>query len=165
MTHVCPGIPISVLYSSLSSSCVLASICSMCHHDGDQESALPQLEELHACKNRLHRITGDSEDSDAPVPGFSRLNLLNISDNVFEDWQEIVKLGRLPSLRSLFLSNNQLTTLSPHGSEATGASAVVAVGGAGGASVGVDALFPVLDTLSIAGVCFPFPSRCNFLTV
>lgn len=66
---------------------------------------LPDLEELFLCLNDYETV------SCSPVCCQS-LKLLHITDNNLQDWTEIRKLGIMfPSLDTLILANNNLTTI------------------------------------------------------
>uniref|UniRef100_A0A7N0U8T7 CAP-Gly domain-containing protein n=1 Tax=Kalanchoe fedtschenkoi TaxID=63787 RepID=A0A7N0U8T7_KALFE len=67
--------------------------------------SLPALEELHLMGNELREITPPTSKL---VQGFDSLRLLNLEDNLFEDWAEISKLSQLRSLEQLQLNNNNL---------------------------------------------------------
>jgi Leucine-rich repeat (LRR) protein len=56
------------------------------------KKSFPNLQELHLGKNNLRTI----DATDEFVTGFDQLTTLNISDNAFENWSEITKLGKLP---------------------------------------------------------------------
>jgi hypothetical protein len=74
------------------------------------KKSFPNLQELHLGKNNLRTIDATGEF----VIGFDQLTTLNISDNAFENWSEITKLGKLPKLQRLFLNNNKITSISVH---------------------------------------------------
>nr|PNR47914.1 hypothetical protein PHYPA_012387 [Physcomitrium patens] len=50
-----------------------------------------------------------NEDAGGFVQGLQTLRLLNLDDNYLEDWQEVMKLSKLPSLAKLCLNGNRLT--------------------------------------------------------
>ncbi|CAK9214483.1 unnamed protein product [Sphagnum troendelagicum] len=69
---------------------------------------LPKIEELSLCGNKLQKTTTTSQPF---VGGFESLRLLNLEDNLFDNWNEIVKLSQLQSLQQLYLSGNCLQQL------------------------------------------------------
>ena len=90
------------------------------------DTAIPQLEELHLNKNNLSdfdlpmttyaswSVNQGDRTRDArgaagkPVIGFEKLKKLNLSENRFNDWRQIWRLGWLPSLETLLINNNEL---------------------------------------------------------
>lgn len=75
------------------------------------KASLSCIQELSLCRNDMQAIEADSESStlDEPyVSGFDSLRLLNLDDNNFESWHEILKLSRLKSLEQLNLNGNKL---------------------------------------------------------
>lgn len=103
------------------------------------EPAFPALEELHLCRNNMSTF-------DAPVSGFPLLQVFNASDNAFADWREIAKLGALPSLRRLLLTDNAIAVVhaGTDGEAGTGA-------GAGAGDVSAGGPFSSLTSLTLSG--------------
>lgn len=67
--------------------------CAMTWRQIDKlKKSFPNLQELHLSKNNLRAI----DATDQFVSGFDQLTTLNLSDNAFESWSEITKLGKLP---------------------------------------------------------------------
>ncbi|KAL6983197.1 hypothetical protein U1Q18_016589 [Sarracenia purpurea var. burkii] len=71
--------------------------------------SLPAIEELHLMGNQLDAITPPS--SSTVVQGFDSLRLLNLEDNCFADWNEILKLSQLKGLEQLHLNKNSLNRI------------------------------------------------------
>ncbi|TVU18414.1 hypothetical protein EJB05_34510, partial [Eragrostis curvula] len=64
-----------------------------------------RINELHLMSNKLKMImTPDGKF----VQGFNTLRLLNLEDNHFDSWDEIVKLSYIRSLEQLHLNKNRL---------------------------------------------------------
>ncbi len=99
------------------------------------DTAIPQLEELHLNKNNLSdfdlpmttyaswSVNQGDRTRDArgaagkPVIGFEKLKKLNLSENRFNDWRQIWRLGWLPSLETLLINNNELECVDYLGEE------------------------------------------------
>ena len=94
------------------------------------EAALPNLQELHLCGNNLTTFdpprttygawastTGDRRNDNRGRVGkplldrFTKLRVLNLSENAFDDWRQIWRLAWLPSLEKLLLNDNRLTEI------------------------------------------------------
>ncbi|KAF9603547.1 hypothetical protein IFM89_037028 [Coptis chinensis] len=69
------------------------------------KQSLPSVEELHLMGNKLRTIVPAFSDY---VQGFDSLRVLNLEDNCFSAWDEIMKLSCLKSLEQLHLSKNNL---------------------------------------------------------
>ncbi|XP_010535837.1 PREDICTED: tubulin-folding cofactor E [Tarenaya hassleriana] len=65
--------------------------------------SLPLLEELHLLGNKIAAVTSPADQS------FNSLRLLNLDDNCFSDWGEVLKLSQLRCLEQLYLNNNKLS--------------------------------------------------------
>ncbi|KAI1293410.1 hypothetical protein EDD11_008419 [Mortierella claussenii] len=83
------------------------------------EPSLPNLQILQIGFNLFLEL-GKSEDSSTPVSlqkvkGFANLQELHLEGNIFEDWNQILRLSHLPKLASLDLSENKIkSVLAPH---------------------------------------------------
>ncbi|KAJ9518795.1 hypothetical protein QJQ45_026091, partial [Haematococcus lacustris] len=143
------------------------------------EPQLPALQELHLSGNGLHDLAGQAPAPASPaaaggeqlegtclalVTGFTALQVLSLEDNALKDWQEVARLQQLPSLTTLILSHNPLTSVSyPGGVQAgTGHSArppfaalqrLIMAGCALASWADVDALdrFPALHEARLTG--------------
>ncbi|KAI7900340.1 uncharacterized protein BX663DRAFT_488540 [Cokeromyces recurvatus] len=62
-------------------------------------TSLLQLEDLQL---------GGNEISELSSVNFPQLKCLNLENNLIHDWKEVLKLGTLPKLQTLFLNDNQL---------------------------------------------------------
>ncbi|PIA44248.1 hypothetical protein AQUCO_01700091v1 [Aquilegia coerulea] len=69
------------------------------------KQSLPTIGELHLMGNQLKNITPASTNY---VQGFDSLRVLNLEDNCFHTWDEILKLSHLRSLEQLHLNKNNL---------------------------------------------------------
>ncbi|KAI3972696.1 hypothetical protein MKX01_019354 [Papaver californicum] len=72
------------------------------------KQSLPCVEELHLMGNKLKEIVPASSNY---VLGFDSLRILNLEDNCFEAWNEIVKLSQLRRLEQLHLNKNNLNNI------------------------------------------------------
>ena len=99
------------------------------------DEAIPNLEELHLAKNGLSSFdlpmttyaewsvnqgdrTRDARGAAGkPLVGFKKLKMLNLSENLFDDWRQIWRLGWLPALEYLILNENQLESIEYLGEE------------------------------------------------
>ncbi|XP_020107638.1 tubulin-folding cofactor E [Ananas comosus] len=73
------------------------------------EKSLPAVEELHLMSNKLRTIVPAlTVPVTSPVQRFGSLRLLNLEDNHFDEWDEILKLSHLRSLEQLYLNKNNL---------------------------------------------------------
>nr|CAD1842142.1 unnamed protein product [Ananas comosus var. bracteatus] len=73
------------------------------------EKSLPAVQELHLMSNKLRTIVPAlTVPVTSPVQGFGSLRLLNLEDNHFDEWDEILKLSHLRSLEQLYLNKNNL---------------------------------------------------------
>ncbi|KAK9111866.1 hypothetical protein Scep_019385 [Stephania cephalantha] len=70
--------------------------------------SLEMIEELHLMGNKLKTIVPASSNR---VQGFISLRLLNLEDNLFNTWDEILKLSWLRSLEQLQLNKNHLSRI------------------------------------------------------
>lgn len=66
---------------------------------------VPNLERLDLWENQITKLTTPSLQS------FQSLQYLDLSKNPIESWQEILKLGNLPKLKSLNISNCKLNSI------------------------------------------------------
>jgi hypothetical protein len=62
--------------------------------------------ELSLCCNDMQKIEVDSDDP--YVHGFESLRLLNLDENQFDSWLELLKLSRLKSLEQLNVNGNKI---------------------------------------------------------
>ncbi|KAL6745531.1 hypothetical protein V8C86DRAFT_2975374 [Haematococcus lacustris] len=90
------------------------------------EPQLPALQELHLSGNGLHDLAGQAPAPASPaaggeqlrgtrlalITGFTALQVLSLEDNALKDWQEVARLQQLPSLTTLILTHNPLTSVS-----------------------------------------------------
>ncbi|KAF9934220.1 hypothetical protein FBU30_002913 [Linnemannia zychae] len=78
------------------------------------EPSFPNLKILQIGFNLLTAL-GESDESasvaDQKVKGFANLEELHLEGNKFTDWNQILRLSRLPSLKSLDLSENKITSV------------------------------------------------------
>jgi len=99
------------------------------------DTAIPQLEELHLNKNNLTdfdlpmttyaswSVNQGDRTRDArgaagkPLIGFENLKKLNLSENRFNDWRQIWRLGWLPKLETLLINHNELESVDYLGEE------------------------------------------------
>ena len=99
------------------------------------DEAVPHLEELHLNSNKLSSFdlpmttyanwsvnqgdrTRDTRGAAGkPITGFNCLKKLNLSQNEFNDWRQIWRLGWLPALETLLLNDNQLEAIEYLGEE------------------------------------------------
>ncbi|KAI3990866.1 hypothetical protein MKX01_026050 [Papaver californicum] len=72
------------------------------------KQSLPCVEELHLMGNKLKEIVPASSNY---VLGFDSLRILDLEDNCFEAWNEIVKLSQLRRLEQLHLNKNNLNNI------------------------------------------------------
>ncbi|KAI3878920.1 hypothetical protein MKX03_037317 [Papaver bracteatum] len=72
------------------------------------KQSLPSVEELHLMGNKLKEIVPAASNY---VRGFDSLRILNLEDNCFEAWNEIVKLSQLRRLEQLHLNKNNLNNI------------------------------------------------------
>ncbi|KAJ3283835.1 hypothetical protein HK104_010196 [Borealophlyctis nickersoniae] len=71
------------------------------------EPYFPVLDELHLGFNQLTSLgSGDSF-----VSGFACLKVLNLEQNSISAWAQIARLAHLPNLDTLFLNNNNITSI------------------------------------------------------
>lgn len=70
---------------------------------------LPNIQDLSLIGNCISNFKDGNEDAGGFVQGLQTLRLLNLDDNYLEDWQEVMKLSKLPSLAKLCLNGNRLT--------------------------------------------------------
>ncbi|XP_014777020.1 tubulin-specific chaperone E [Octopus bimaculoides] len=68
-------------------------------------SMFPSLRGLYVCFNNLDKLN-------APKGKLTKLKFLSLTDNRLSDWNELLKLGQLPQLSTLYVNNNQLTAVS-----------------------------------------------------
>jgi len=76
------------------------------------EGGMHRLMELHLCLNDLKSLD--------VAEGFQQLKVLNLDGNKFDDWNEVLKISRLPKLEKLMVSDNLLTSIKckvPEGEE------------------------------------------------
>ncbi|KAL5707187.1 hypothetical protein ACHQM5_025268 [Ranunculus cassubicifolius] len=73
------------------------------------KQSLPVVRELHLMGNNIMTITPLSSDC---VQGFDSLRVLNLEDNLFANWDDILKFSRLRSLEELHLNKNNLKCIS-----------------------------------------------------
>ncbi|KAG0304427.1 hypothetical protein BGZ98_005519 [Dissophora globulifera] len=78
------------------------------------ESSMPNLQILQIGFNNFTEL--GKTDSSIPVAsqklkGFANLEELHLEGNSFADWNQILRLSRLPKLKSLDLSENQLQSI------------------------------------------------------
>ncbi|KAF9100654.1 hypothetical protein BGX29_006393 [Mortierella sp. GBA35] len=78
------------------------------------ELSMPNLELLQIGFNLFTEL-GKSDDStpvtEQKVKGFAKLENLHLEGNQFVDWNQILRLSRLPKLKSLDLSENKLASV------------------------------------------------------
>ncbi|KAG0567309.1 hypothetical protein KC19_7G125700 [Ceratodon purpureus] len=72
---------------------------------------LPNIQDLSLIGNNISRFEEGDKDNGGFVEGLETLRLLNLDDNCLEDWHEVMKLSKLPSLAQLSLNGNQLTVV------------------------------------------------------
>ncbi|KAG0272967.1 hypothetical protein BGZ95_011240 [Linnemannia exigua] len=78
------------------------------------EPSLPNLEILQIGFNLFTELGKSDETSpiaEQKVKGFAKLENLHLEGNKFVDWNQILRLSRLPSLKSLDLSENRLANV------------------------------------------------------
>ncbi len=84
-------LPANVVFSTV--TILVLNDCAMTWQQMDKlKYSFPNLQELHLGKNNLKTIDAAEEF----ITGFDHLTTLNMSDNAFESWSEITKLGKLP---------------------------------------------------------------------
>ncbi|KAF9573972.1 hypothetical protein EC968_007658 [Mortierella alpina] len=78
------------------------------------EPSMPNLQILQIGFNMYSEL-GKTSDStpiaSQKVPGFSNLEELHLEGNIFDDWNQILRLSRLPKLKTLDLSENKITAI------------------------------------------------------
>jgi hypothetical protein len=79
------------------------------------KTSLSRIQELSLCRNDMQTIEVQSVTSKPDelfVDGFESLRLLNLDENQFESWDELLKLSRLKSLEQLYVNGNKLRQIS-----------------------------------------------------
>lgn len=66
------------------------------------------LEKLHLCFNNIQNISNISSH----FPRLEKLKLINLESNKLESWSEVLKIGHLPQLEEIILSDNNLSSIS-----------------------------------------------------
>ncbi|KAF9280409.1 hypothetical protein BGZ68_007251 [Mortierella alpina] len=78
------------------------------------EPSMPNLQILQIGFNmysELGKTVNSAPVASQKVPGFANLEELHLEGNVFEDWNQILRLSRLPKLKTLDLSENKISTI------------------------------------------------------
>lgn len=74
---------------------------------------MPNLEQLHACSNRIRGL-GDAADVDPATTAehlaraLPQLRVLDLDNNMVDDFGQVLLLGKLPMLTRLQLNNNRI---------------------------------------------------------
>ncbi|KAK9919158.1 hypothetical protein WJX75_009791 [Coccomyxa subellipsoidea] len=83
---------------------VLNFCCLLWEQVKNIEKALPVLEELCLCGNGIDHL-------ESSIEGFSKLRVLDLSNNAIQHWDAVRPLSQLPSLRCVSLNDNQVASI------------------------------------------------------
>ncbi|KAI8606037.1 hypothetical protein EDD21DRAFT_410545 [Dissophora ornata] len=78
------------------------------------EPSMPNLQIFQIGFNMYTELGKTNESSSASsqkLKGFANLEELHLEGNLFEDWNQILRLSRLPKLKSLDLSDNKIKSI------------------------------------------------------
>ncbi|CAO3574184.1 unnamed protein product [Mortierella alpina] len=78
------------------------------------EPSMPNLQILQIGFNmysELGKTLGSTAIASQKVPGFASLEELHLEGNIFDDWNQILRLSRLPKLKTLDLSENNINSI------------------------------------------------------
>ncbi|KAG0628577.1 hypothetical protein M758_1G036700 [Ceratodon purpureus] len=99
--------PVSVLPAISNLTTLVLNSCALKWKQVDiLKASLPCIEELSLCRNDMQTIEVDANE--LYVRGFESLRILNLDENQFDSWQELLKLSRLKSLEQLNVNGNKL---------------------------------------------------------
>eukprot|EP00002_Diphylleia_rotans_P018844 TRINITY_DN3648_c0_g1_i1.p1 TRINITY_DN3648_c0_g1~~TRINITY_DN3648_c0_g1_i1.p1 ORF type:complete len:550 (-),score=131.60 TRINITY_DN3648_c0_g1_i1:141-1790(-) len=84
------------------------------------ERSVPLLEEIHVCDNHIDSIRIPPLLDGQSLQRFQNLRILDLENNMIQDWDDVWSFSSLPRLERLLLSNNRLSSIayknpeSPH---------------------------------------------------